>query len=520
MSLEDATYIPQLNAAWPDGDADDISQGDDQLRMLKRVLQTVFNSLGNAALTVTAGQINTAVLSSGLYGSGTSTTPLTIGAGAQVFTTQANLGFAVGQRLRIVSKANIANFMEGGCTAYDKVTGAASIDADNLSGSGTFADWSVFVVLDVPVPNITPTTITTASALTASDRGKIINLVGAFTLTPATAASLKAGWYVYLRNAANGDVVIDPTGAELVEGSSTYTLKPGFAVVLISTGTGFQLVVLQPRKYGDLVQITSSTTHVVPAGVYVERHYVFGAGGTATASISGGGGGCAFGDLVVTPGQTITHTIAAGVSKVTVGGVDMLTANPASGVTAGTASKHASVTNGGAFSGGTGGGVAGGGASSGSPLGAGYAASTGGGAGWGGVGFNGATGGGGGSGAAATDASGGSAISANVPSVEPLLQGLRGPGAGNSSLAKAGPGGGGSFTNSNGAGSGPGSEGGFGAGGGSGNNGDGGKGGFGGGGGRSTGGSNGGAGGFGGGGGSGPAGGAGGAAVGLYFTGV
>jgi hypothetical protein len=147
-------------------------------------------------------------------------------------------------------------------------------------------------------------------------------------------------------------------------------------------------VALGPRNYA-VAQYTASATFVVPANTFVIRPYAFGQGGDGAASASGGGGGCAYGDIAVTPGQSVTLSIAAGVAKVTVSGVDLLIANPASGVTAGTASKHASVTNGGAYSGGAGSsaGANAGGASSGSPLGAGVASSgLGGGSGWGGSG--------------------------------------------------------------------------------------------------------------------------------------
>ena len=251
-----------------------------------------------------------------------------------------------------------------------------------------------------------------------------------------------------------------------------------------------------PRNY-TVAQYTASATFVVPADTFVIRPYTFGKGADATASGSGGGGGCAYGDIAVTPGDSVILSIAAGVAKVTIGGVDLLTANPASGVTAGTASKHASVANGGAYSGGAGLGAAGsGGASSGSPMGAGTTGAGGGGGGWGGAGL----GNGGGAGSAATSTAAGSGLA--VPSTDPLLAGLIGVGPLLSSAAgQAGnagsPGAGGSLGNNRG---GPG---GFGAGGGGGlsSPAPGGVGGFGGGGGAGVGTGAGGDGGFGGGGG-------------------
>ena len=61
MPLESATYINQLNADWPIGKSDMVSGGDDQIRMLKSVLQ---NTLPNAsaAFTGTPEQINNITL--------------------------------------------------------------------------------------------------------------------------------------------------------------------------------------------------------------------------------------------------------------------------------------------------------------------------------------------------------------------------------------------------------------------------------------------------------------------------
>lgn len=280
--------------------------------------------------------------------------------------------------------------------------------------------------------------------------------------------------------------------------------------------------------------ITATGSYTVPAGVTSIRAYAFGKGGDGGLSWSGAGGGCAYGDIAVTPGSTVSVSISSGVATVTYGGTTLLTANAganANGSTqaaGGTATRHASVTNGGAFSGGAGstsGNQAGGG-SSGSPLGAGYVGggSSGGGAGWGGNGGGGSGtagggGGGGGVGGSGGDASinqqggggggsGGSGSSTNFGLAgpgrgvdnlfsEPLLALCVAPGGvgGSGSVlgpgGSAGPGGGGGGGSGNGgsADTGTGGSGGFGGGGGGGGSsnggtrGSGGPGGFGGGGG-------------------------------------
>ena len=57
MGVETATFISQLSATNPLA-TDPISEGDDQIRLVKEVLQAQFTSLGAAAVTATAAEVN------------------------------------------------------------------------------------------------------------------------------------------------------------------------------------------------------------------------------------------------------------------------------------------------------------------------------------------------------------------------------------------------------------------------------------------------------------------------------
>jgi len=57
MGLETATYISQLVDTNPTA-SDPVSQGDDHLRLVKSVLQSQFTTLGAAAVTTTAAELN------------------------------------------------------------------------------------------------------------------------------------------------------------------------------------------------------------------------------------------------------------------------------------------------------------------------------------------------------------------------------------------------------------------------------------------------------------------------------
>ena len=191
-------------------------------------------------------------------------------------------------------------------------------------------------------------------------------------------------------------LTLDSSQNATFAGSVTATSFSGDGSALTGIETG-----------GDPVrqaQHTSSASYTVPSGVTKIRAYAVGAGGdggnnkqqtTGTYhQTSGAGGGMAYGDFTVSPGQTVTITISNRIATVSYGGTTLLTANPGAHATdggtnnaaGGTATKHSSVTNGGAYSGGVGGylataGTACGGSSAGSPLGNGSKAAKGGGAG-------------------------------------------------------------------------------------------------------------------------------------------
>jgi hypothetical protein len=57
MTVESATFISQLSASNPAA-GDNISEGDDHIRLIKTVLQSQFPNLGAVAATATSAQLN------------------------------------------------------------------------------------------------------------------------------------------------------------------------------------------------------------------------------------------------------------------------------------------------------------------------------------------------------------------------------------------------------------------------------------------------------------------------------
>lgn len=74
---------------------------------------------------------------------GNSTTSLTIGTGTKTLTIEASKQFAIGQTARITYNSDINKWMQGTVSAYNASTGSISITVDTISGSGTYAVWTV-----------------------------------------------------------------------------------------------------------------------------------------------------------------------------------------------------------------------------------------------------------------------------------------------------------------------------------------------------------------------------------------
>ncbi|MBX4899169.1 hypothetical protein [Rhizobium bangladeshense] len=72
----------------------------------------------------------------------------------------------------------------------------------------------------------------------ASDDNAVHRFTQAATLTLSAAATLGANWR-YCVIADGGDVTIDPTGSETVDGSTTLILKNGYSVNITSSGAAF-----------------------------------------------------------------------------------------------------------------------------------------------------------------------------------------------------------------------------------------------------------------------------------------
>jgi hypothetical protein len=71
----------------------------------------------------------------------TSSSSVAIGTGTKTFTFNSAIGYTLGQRIRVISSANSANFVEGAITTI--ASNVVTIDSNLIGGSGTISSWIV-----------------------------------------------------------------------------------------------------------------------------------------------------------------------------------------------------------------------------------------------------------------------------------------------------------------------------------------------------------------------------------------
>lgn len=164
-------------------------------------------------------------------------------------------------------------------------------------------------------PPLEQTSPAGAYTLTRSDAGTVVSFVGSSSATFAfaPAASLGKDWSVYLQNAgsSNATVLLDPSGAEQIDGRTSYKMYPGEVRLLHSTGTSLNSIVL----HGFYMVYTATVTgEPVPPGYKGLNLDMWGggAGGANGAfNASGGGGGGHWGSFL--PASVLGATFDANI---------------------------------------------------------------------------------------------------------------------------------------------------------------------------------------------------------------
>lgn len=136
----------------------------------------------------------------------------------------------------------------------------AQAQASALAGAGLMAAGSA-LAQNYPVINFSSTPYN----LTAPDRAKVFVWTGGLgTLTLPTAVAAGNGWFVQVRNAGQGDLIIDPSGSETINDGSTLLLQPGDSAVVVGDGIEWYTVGLGQQP----VFAFDYTTIAVTGGTY------------------------------------------------------------------------------------------------------------------------------------------------------------------------------------------------------------------------------------------------------------
>ena len=105
---------------------------------------------------------------------------------------------------------------------------------------GVSASWN-----DIGISRLIRNIRTGNVILGTSDRGALVDITsGAFTQTLTAAATLGAGWNCYIRNKTGASITLDPSTAELIDGSATIVLGIGETRKIQCDGTGFNSIII------------------------------------------------------------------------------------------------------------------------------------------------------------------------------------------------------------------------------------------------------------------------------------
>jgi hypothetical protein len=144
-----------------------------------------------------------------------------------------------------INSANSASSASTSATTATTQSSNASTSATNAATSATQAANSAASV------NLrTIVSISGNYTVVATDRNKLVDYVGSggHTISFTAAATLGSGFEFHIKNSGTGNVTVDPSGSETIDGSTTLVLTPNQAIVVVCTGTTFK--VSQARGYG------------------------------------------------------------------------------------------------------------------------------------------------------------------------------------------------------------------------------------------------------------------------------
>jgi hypothetical protein len=319
------------------------------------------NAAATSAANALTSENNAAASAERLIG--TSTSSVAVGLGSKSFTTQANKFFNVGTWMQIVfTAAPTTNWMNGQVTAYNSSTGALTVNVTSIAGTGTLANWTIYVsgaqgvistLLDGDKGDVALSgagtvwsvksasgafallgDITPATLVANTDNWAPTGLSGASVIRVATDASRNLtgltggadGRTMELINVGANPLVLvhDATSTAanrfLCPTSANLTIGANSGVNLIYDATSSRWRVLDNLVSGQInvVYLTSGTSWTILAPSFFVEVFGAGGGGDGYGTGGGGGGGGGYAASLFTGqivGGAITYAIGAGGAK-------------------------------------------------------------------------------------------------------------------------------------------------------------------------------------------------------------
>ena len=173
-----------------------------------------------------------------------------------------------------------------GLTGVDSLPSQTGNNGLFLTTDGSTASWGA------AGSEIVTITRTSNTILTADNNSNFIDITsGTFTQTFTSAATLGNGWFCYIRNSGTGDITLDPSGSETIDGLTSFKMYPQEVRLIKSNGTNLTSTVIN----SFYKVFTASGTFTKPPGYSALAGMLWGGGGggsLTTGATGGGGGAC------------------------------------------------------------------------------------------------------------------------------------------------------------------------------------------------------------------------------------
>lgn len=175
----------------------------------------------------------------------TSTTSLTVATGAQPLAIGTDKGFVPGMAISVAYTTTPTTRMLGNVTSYDPLTGALVVNVTSVTGSGTYAAWSIGPAASVSFDGQTFTDLRLAGKITETVyalSGTVIDPANGSIQTKTLAANttftstIAPGESVALHISAGAYTVVWPTTSWLWGGAPALSATGWSVVVLYNVG--------------------------------------------------------------------------------------------------------------------------------------------------------------------------------------------------------------------------------------------------------------------------------------------